>query len=93
MMSKGVKAYIVDKFELVLFSTNMMSKSSNVVFNVTKVHEIRCLKVLRHINISTNGWFSDLSWHLDLLFIMWRHFLKPERKLTKKLVKHDWYTA
>ena len=55
MMSKGVKAYIVDKFELVLFSTNMMSKSSNVVFNVTKVHEIRCLKVLRHINISTNG--------------------------------------
>ena len=50
-----LKAYTVDKFELVLFSINIISKSSNVVFNVSKVHEIRCLKVLRNINISTNG--------------------------------------
>ena len=54
MMSKGIKAYTVDKFELVIFSASISSPNL-AVFNVSKVHEIRCLKVLRHINISTNG--------------------------------------
>ena len=55
MMSKGIKAYSVDKFELIIFIINIISKSSNVVFNVSKVHEIRCLNILRHLNISPNG--------------------------------------
>ena len=46
MMSKGIKAYTVDKFELVLFSINVISNSRNVVFNVSKVHDIRFIKVL-----------------------------------------------
>ena len=61
MMSKGIKAYTVDKFDLVLFSINIISKSSNVVFNVSKVHDIKCLKVLRHLSIISNSSFSDLT--------------------------------
>ena len=53
MMSKGIKTYTVDKFELVLFSINIISKSSNVVFNVSKVHEIRRVKVLRNYSITS----------------------------------------
>ena len=101
-MSEDIKAYPGDKLELVLFSITIICNTSNLVFNVSKVHEIRWLKVLRHLNISTNGWFSDLVWHLDL-------FYSPElvhrvetfsiagteahNYTVQKLVKYDWYKA
>ena len=68
IMSKGTKIYTVDRLELVLFSINIISKSRNVVFNVSKVRYISCLKVLRHLTITSNSWFSDLTWHLPLFY-------------------------
>ena len=58
-MSKGTKAYTGDRFELVRFSITIIFKICNVVFNVWKVHEIRGLKVLRHLSITSNSWISD----------------------------------
>ena len=54
-MSKGIKEYPVDKFELVLFSNTIVSKICTVVLDVLKVHELRCLKLLKHLNITGNS--------------------------------------
>ena len=54
-MSKGIKASTVDKFELDLCSYTIISKTCNVVFNVSKVHEIRRVKVLRHLSNTSNS--------------------------------------
>ena len=59
MMSKGTKAYTGDRFELVRFSITIIFKIWNVLFNVWKVHEIRRVKVLRHLSITSNSWISD----------------------------------
>ena len=42
---KGIEAYPVDKFELVLFGIKLISNTCTVVFNKSKVHDIRYLTV------------------------------------------------
>ena len=50
MMSTGVKANRVDKFELVHLTTQLVNcNTCTVVVKAPKVYEIECLKLLSHI--------------------------------------------
>ena len=59
-LAKYLKAYPVNKCELIHFSDKIICNAYTVVFNVSKVHEIRCLKVLRHLRTTSDSSFSDL---------------------------------
>ena len=66
MMTKGIKAYTGDRFELVHFSITIIFKTCNVVFNVSKVHEIRRVKVLRNYSITSLSCISDLQKFINI---------------------------
>ena len=47
--------------QLVLFGIRNVSKTCTVVFNVSKDHELRCVKDLKHYSITSNCWISDMT--------------------------------